>query len=199
MTRSGNDAGARLGHCAVVAVAVLVGVVLAGCGSSDDATTPAPDYEAAIAAAPPPLARLYAQGNEIISGGEAAYDAAIEGVKGHPVVVNNWASWCMPCRAEFPYFQSQAAKRLDEVAFLGVDSEDSEAAAETFLADHPLPYPSIEAPEKGEFGEWVDTALVGYPNTLYYDRSGELVYTHQGPYTSEDDLAADIDRYAIGN
>lgn len=193
MIGSRNDAGVRL---AALVVTVLAGSVLAACGSSDP-TVPAPDYEAAIAEAPPPLARLYAQGDAIVEGGEGAYDAALDGVNGHPVVVNNWASWCGPCRAEFPYFQSQAAQRLDEVAFLGVDSEDTEAAAETFLADHPLPYPSIAAPDKGAFGEWVDTALVGYPNTLFYDRRGELVYTHQGPYTSEDDLAADIEKYAL--
>lgn len=188
----------RMSHriVTVVAAAAAAGA-LAACGSSDS-TSPAPDYSAAIDKAPPPLAKLYANGDEVISGGEQAYDSTIAAVAGHPVVVNNWASWCMPCREEFPYFQRQAAEHLDEVAFLGVDSEDTESAAETFLKDNPLPYPSIEAPGKGDFGEWVDTSLVGYPNTLFYDRDGELVYTHQGPYSSEDDLAADIDRYALG-
>ena len=188
----------RMSHriVTVVAAAAAAGA-LAACGSSDS-TSPAPDYSAAIDKAPPPLAKLYANGDEVISGGEQAYDSTIAAVAGHPVVVNNWASWCMPCREEFPYFQQQAAKHLDQVAFLGVDSEDSEDAAETFLKDNPLPYPSIEAPGKGDFGEWIDTSLVGYPNTIFYDRNGELVYTHQGPYTSEDDLAADIDKYALG-
>ncbi len=182
---------------AAAAAAVALAGVLAACGSSDS-TSPAPDYSAAIEKAPPMLAKLYANGDAVIDGGEQAYDETIAAVAGHPVVVNNWASWCMPCREEFPYFQSQAAENLDEVAFLGVDSEDTKSAAETFLKDNPLPYPSIEAPGKGDFGEWVDTSLVGYPNTLFYDRDGELVYTHQGPYTSEDDLAADIDKYALG-
>lgn len=183
---------------AALAIATTFGaLVLAACGSSDSTAT-TPDYEAAIAKAPPALADLYADGDAVLDGGEEAYEAAIDGVEGHPVVVNNWASWCIPCRDEFPYFQSQAAKHLDEAAFLGVDSEDSKAAAETFLEDNPLPYPSIEAPDKGDLGDWAGTTLVGYPNTLYYDRGGELVYTHQGPYTSEDDLAADIDKYALG-
>lgn len=185
------------GRTALIALAAAAALAVAACGSSDS-TSPAPDYSAAIDQAPPPLAKLYANGDEVIDGGEHAYDAAIAGVAGHPVVVNNWASWCFPCRAEFPYFQRQAAEHLDEVAFLGVDSEDSKSAAETFLEDNPLPYPSIEAPGKGDFGQWVDTSLVGYPNTLFYDRDGELVYTHQGPYASEDDLAADIDKYALG-
>lgn len=183
---------------ALAAAAALAAGVLAACGSADTDSS-APDYEKAVAKAPPALADLYADGDAVIDGGEETYDAKIESVEGHPVVVNNWASWCVPCRDEFPYFQSQSAEHLDEVAFLGVDSEDSAEAAETFLSDHPLPYPSVEAPEKGDLGKWVGTTLVGYPNTLYYDRDGELVYTHQGPYTSEDDLAADIDKYALGS
>lgn len=181
-----------------LALGVALATALAACGSSAE-SSPAPDYEAAIDRAPPALAQLYADGDDVISGGQDAYDEAIAGVAGHPVVVNNWASWCGPCREEFPYFQSQAAKHLDEVAFLGVDSEDSKDAAETFLTDNALPYPSIEAPDKGDFGEWVGATLVGYPNTLFYDRNGELVYTHQGPYSSEDDLEADISEYALGS
>ena len=81
------------------------------------------------------------------------------------------------------------------VAFLGIDSQDSEDAAATFLEGHPLPYPSIADPD-GEFSDWVDTALVGIPNTLFFDREGELVYVKQGPFVDEAELAADIERYA---
>src|SRR5215207_1806792 len=57
-----------------------------------------------------------------------------------PVVVNKWASWCGPCRYEFPFFESQARKRKGEVVFVGVNSEDNRADAEEFLAEHPVPY-----------------------------------------------------------
>ena len=107
-------------------------------------------------------------------------------------MVNQWGSWCGPCREEFPHFQNQAAEHLDEVAFLGVDTEDSADAYDTFIRDHPIPYPSV-ADLDGEFGNWIDTALVGQPNTVFYDERGELVYTHQGPYETEADLAADIE------
>jgi len=180
-------------------LAMLASAALLACGSDDSSTaSPAPDYDAAIEQAPAELAALYANGAELIEGGEEAYDATLESVRGYPVVVNHWGSWCGPCREEFPHFQSQAAEHLDEVAFLGVDTEDAPAAYETFLRDNPIPYPSVADPDR-ELPKWIDTALVGQPNTLFYDREGELVYTHQGPYPDEETLAADIEKYALSS
>lgn len=181
--------------CVLAASAALI-----ACGSEDSSNNlaEAPDYAPALAQAPPELARLYAGGDEILGGGGAEYRRLIESVRGYPIVVNNWASWCGPCRAEFPYFQQAAATHLDEVAFLGVDSEDSVDAAETFLRDNPLPYPSVEAPQKPDFQEWTGEVLVGYPNTLFYDAEGELVHVKQGPYAEQADFDADLQRYALG-
>ena len=63
-------------------------------------------------------------------------------------MVNKWASWCRPCRAEFPIFQQVATKRGKQVAFLGVNGADKRPAAEKFLAQRPLPYPSYEDPDE---------------------------------------------------
>ena len=183
----------RLG---LIAAAVLAASILAACGSSDT-TSPAPDYDAALEQAPPALADLYANGDELITGGEDAFDETLESVRGYPAVVNNWASWCGPCRTEFPWFQKAAAEHLDEVAFFGINTEDSPDAYETFLRDNPVPYPSVEDPDK-EMADWTGANLVGgLPNTFFYDRDGELVYTHQGPYTDEAALDADIEKYAL--
>lgn len=185
---------------AVAAAAALTAALVAlGCGEAADPDSATPDYEPALAAAPAPLASIYADGDAVLDGGHATYDELLAKAKGFPVVVNNWASWCMPCRQEFPYFQRQSAEHLDEVLFLGVDSEDSKDAAETFLRDNPLPYPSVEAPSRRDFQEWIGRELVGYPNTVFYDADGELVYAKQGPYRDEDELAADIRRYALEN
>ena len=186
-----------------VGVALAAAAMLGGCGSDEAGSdvdpgnaAEAPSYEAALAEAPPDLARLYENGSELIEGGEDAYESTLAGVRGHPVVVNTWGSWCGPCREEFPHLQSQAAEHLDEVAFLGIDIEDSPDAYETFLRDHPIPYPSVADPDR-EFVNWIDTPLIGQPNTLFYDEAGKLVYVKQGPYETEEDLAADIDRYAL--
>jgi len=161
-------------------------------GASGPASA-ATDYERALADAPPALADLYSQGSALLPGGLEAYHEQLDELRGHPVVVNVWAAWCGPCREEFPYFQSQAAKRGEQVAFLGVDSQDSEDAARTFLEDFPVPYPSVSDPGRDVERE---LGVVGLPATAFYDAEGELVHLKQGPYTEEDELAADIRRYA---
>ena len=111
------------------------------------------------------------------------------------MVANVWASWCGPCRFEFPLFQHVSAKLGKRVAFIGVNSFDSEDAAKTFLSEYPVPYPSVSDPGQDV---WHDLSLAGLPGTAYYDRSGKLTYLKQGPYTDEADFRADIQRYALG-
>lgn len=184
-----------------VAVVLLVALVISGCGENGDSIDPgaaadAPDYTEALEAAPPPLAQLYGEGEgEILDGGLAALEKQIEALEGTPVLVNKWASWCGPCREEFPYLQQEAADHADEVAFIGINSNDSQAAAETFLRDHPIPYPSFFDPDE-EIAFSFDA--VSQPVTLILDADGEVVHKRTGPYDSREELAADIDRYALG-
>ena len=169
---------------------------LAACGTEEAGNgSKPPDYEKALAGAPKPLADLYAQPNEILSGGTEAFQKRIAGLRGYPVVVNQWASWCGPCRFEFPLFQRASADFGKRVAFLGVDSQDSEDAAKTFLEEEPVPYPSYSDPDK-EIGELLEATL-GLPDTSFYDAKGKLVFTKQGPYDDQAELTADIRRYAL--
>lgn len=155
------------------------------------------DYEAALADARGPLADLYSEGDEVIETDDpvAELSSRLAKLRGIPVVVNVWASWCGPCRAEFPVFQRVSADRGDEVAFLGVDSKDIPlGAGETFLEDFPLPYPSIYDEDAAiQFEEW--ELAGGPPATGFYDAAGKRVFVHQGPYLEPEDLEADIDRY----
>lgn len=171
----------------------------AACGGSEESVDPgsaaeAPDFSEALAAAPPRLADLYGPGDgALLDGGAPGFDQQLERLRGTPVVVNKWASWCGPCREEWPYLQEQAAERLDEVAFIGLNSGDSEDAAATYLQSHPIPYPSFSDPDEEIANE---LGTFGWPATVFFDSRGEQVYTHTGPYESAADLAADIDRYA---
>jgi thiol-disulfide isomerase/thioredoxin len=184
---------------AAAAMATVLAFAIAACGS-DSGTGPgnpesvATDYEKALAGAPPPLAGLYEQANEILPGELTAYEARIEELRGHPIVVNKWASWCGPCRAEFPFFQKLAAERGEEIAFLGIDGQDSDDAAATFLEELPVPYPSYSDPDL-EISRSLDVERE-FPSTIFYDADGEIAYVHRGGYQEEADLVADIDRYA---
>lgn len=186
----------------VLAILAVAGLTVWGLVSASENTDPgagneesaAVDYEQALADAPPKLANLYADGDVLISGGLDGLNSQLAELDGHPVVVNVWASWCIPCRSEFPDFQRVSAARGDEVAFLGVDALDTDPAAETFLEEFPLPYPSVTDPDeqvRHEFG------IRGYPATAFFNASGELVHLKQGPYASEGELEADVDRYAL--
>jgi cytochrome c biogenesis protein CcmG, thiol:disulfide interchange protein DsbE len=181
-----------------LAVLTAAALALSACGSAGDDRGGPPDYEKALAAAPAPLAALYEQASELLPGGVAAYEKRIAALRGYPVVANLWASWCGPCRFEFPHFQQTAARYGERVAFLGIDKQDSDDAAETFLREEPVPYPSYTDPDE-EIAESIDEdATRGLPATAFYDRSGELTYLKLGPYDEEAELRADIERYALG-
>ena len=174
-------------------------LALAACGSDETGGAyggDSPDYEAALSGAAPALAALHEQGNELLDGGPEAFERRLAELEGFPVVVNKWASWCGPCRLEFPYFQALSAKYGKRIGFIGVDSNDSEDAAATFLGEYPVPYPSYSDPDQKVAA--VFDATLGFPATAYYDRSGERVFLKLGPYTSEAEFEADLRRYALG-
>lgn len=174
--------------------AVAVAIATGGCGSSATGGKP-PDYARALAGAPAPLAALHRQANELLPGDLDAFERRIEALRGYPAVVNVWASWCGPCRLEFPAFQRAAAAYGKRVAFLGVDSQDSEEHASDFLDEMPVPYPSYSDPDE-EIAD--ELGAPGLPATAFYDREGELVYLDLKPYLEVGELRADIERYALG-
>lgn len=176
----------------------LAALLASGCGAATggDYGGPHPDYAKALAGSPPPLAALHRQANQLLGGGVEAYEARIAALRGYPAVVNVWASWCGPCRFEFPTLQKLSATYGKRVAFLGVDSQDSDDAAKTFLGEEPVPYPSYSDPDQ-DIGRAIGATL-GLPNTAFYDRHGKLLYVKQGPYTDHAELRADVRRYALG-
>jgi cytochrome c biogenesis protein CcmG, thiol:disulfide interchange protein DsbE len=169
----------------VLAMLASVALLAAGCGSDE------PPPPRGLQSSP---AALASQANEIVGGGKSAFEAQIKALRGHPIVVNKWASWCGPCRFEFPFFRRLAIKKGKTIAFLGVDSRDSREGAQKFLDEFPVPYPSFYD-RKGEIAR----AFRGdraFPTTAFYSASGELVFTKQGGYASEAAIAKDIAQYA---
>lgn len=181
----------------IVALLAVTALSAAGCGQGSPSPSPTGGTTVTAAAAPASgrsaLRHVQGQRNQLLGGGEAAFKARLAALRGHPVVVNVWGSWCPPCRAEFPIFQRASARLGDRVAFLGIDVADNPAKARAFLAKVPVSYPSYQDPN-----ESIAHALgpiEGTPTTFFVARSGKVAYTHVGPYASEATLVADIRRY----
>ena len=112
----------------------------------------------------------------------ADYRHALAGLRGVPVVVNVWASWCGPCREEAPLLASADRTYGDRVQFIGVDILDERGSARDFMREFGWTYPSVYDPS-GAIRDGL--GLLGQPVTLFYDASGELVTTWTGPLTQE--------------
>lgn len=181
---------------AVVALAVVLFVGLRSAPKQNtDIENAAPstaEVQKAFAGSPAPLAKLHDQKDSIIGGSHKALDRTIRDLRGYPVVVNLWASWCTPCRSEFPIFQTTAVDYGRQVGFLGVLIQDKRPSAERFLREFPLTYPSIDDPSRDVFD---DLKAAGVPTTAFFDRKGKLAFLHQGVYRKEADLHQDIRQY----
>jgi thiol-disulfide isomerase/thioredoxin len=187
---------ARAAVLAVAALVALGGILLLtrGSDSPDPQAREDAAAERAFKGAPAPLRGLYEQRNELLDGGAAAFERRVAELRGYPIVVNKWASWCGPCRAEFPVFQKAAVQEARRMAFLGVDSSDNDEQARSFLNDFPLPYPSYRDPDLKVAR--VFNGVGAFPTTAFYDKTGKVAYVHQGPYESVDELLSDARRYA---
>jgi protein SCO1 len=148
----------------------------------------------ALSDSPHPLAALHQQAGTLLSSG-ASLPAELKALRGYPVVINAWASWCGPCRAEFTMFAIASARYGRQVAFLGNDTNDSAADAKKFLSQHPVSYPSYQGSEASLTSL---AQIAGLPTTIFVGRSGKVVYVHTGSYDTPTTLTQDIERYALG-
>ena len=98
-------------------------------------------------------------------------------LRGRPVVINFWASWCVPCRQEAATLNAAATRHQGQVTFVGADFRDSLSGARAFQAEFKTPYPTgpIVA---GSYQAYFVTAP---PETFFLDRHGVVDLRIVGP------------------
>ncbi len=183
---------------AALAVLIAIGVTKLPSGSPSDgkgSRMTAAQTGALLADSPPALAALHAQGGMLLEGGATALHARLGALKGFPVVINKWASWCQPCKEEFAAFQRVSAEYGRRVAFIGIDSGDSDRAnALGFLKSFPVSYPSYYDAGEDLGLQLTDSTLT--PATVFIPLHGQP-YIRVGEYPSVAKLARDVQRYAL--
>jgi thiol-disulfide isomerase/thioredoxin len=112
----------------------------------------------------------------------ARYQALLAELRGTPVVVNIWGSWCPPCRAEAPALARVAREFEGEVQFIGVDILDVRESAREFILEFDWPYPSV-FDENGQIRDRL--GYVGQPVTIVHDRDGKVSFEWVGAITEK--------------
>ncbi len=110
-------------------------------------------------------------------------NVTLSSLRGQPVVLNFWASWCPPCREEAPVLEKVWRRYQDKgVTFIGVDIQDAEADARAYLKEFDITYPN--GPDRsGRISN--DYAVSGIPVTFFINRDGIIVSRWVGAINEE--------------
>ncbi|NOJ82789.1 TlpA family protein disulfide reductase [Myxococcus xanthus] len=99
-------------------------------------------------------------------------------LKGRPVVINFWASWCSPCRVEHPVLEWGARQYGSQAVFLGVVFQDTDDNARGFLQQYGASFPQLVDPRSRMA---LDYGVAGVPETYFIDPNGIIRGKHVGP------------------
>lgn len=163
---AGRLPGSRLLVSLVVGVAVVGFMALVAVGFTRDPSR----IESPLLGRPAPTFRLVALDGSTVD---------LAALLGRPVVLNFWASWCLPCRDEAPLLRAaQARYTAKGVAFVGVVYQDSAASAQAFVARYGISYPSLLDPD-GRTA--LDYGVYGIPETYFIGSDGVIRAKQIGP------------------
>jgi cytochrome c biogenesis protein CcmG/thiol:disulfide interchange protein DsbE len=168
-------------------VVLLACLCLAGCGGDGDG--------GARAAAPEPLGA-----RPLVARDRSQFQRDLDGLRGRVVVVNFWASWCVPCREEMPALEQVSrgyAEAGKPVTVIGVDASDARSAAAKFIAEVGVTYPTVydrQGLRGGVAASWSVTAL---PQTWFVARDGSRAGRIAGRL-QVDELRSRVDELLAG-
>jgi thiol-disulfide isomerase/thioredoxin len=104
-------------------------------------------------------------------------DISLADFRGKDLVVNFWASWCVPCKTEMPLLESAYRAEHGRVSFLGIDSNDTRNSAVAFLGDVHVTYPAVSDPHGHVASIY---RLFGLPTTVFISPGGKMLGRHIG-------------------
>ena len=164
-------------------LAVLIVVLLAGCGGVESVSLEGESTAAATHERPVGTKIGHIAPGFTLPRLDQEGELTLEELRGNVVVVTFWASWCGPCRREIPALESAWRKLKDEDAVvLGVSVDDTEAKAEDFLGMFPVSYPMVFDASGGKVGNpWGARSI---PMTVIVDKRGVIRRKHLG-YTPQ--------------
>jgi cytochrome c biogenesis protein CcmG/thiol:disulfide interchange protein DsbE len=119
---------------------------------------------------------------QLTSMSEAAFEGVLVGLRGKPVIVNIWASWCAPCRTETPLLERTWKAHHQDVTIIGVASRDIPSSAEAFMREFSVSYPNVfdvSGDIRARLG------LRGFPTTYVFGADGTLRTTIVGGLTEQ--------------
>lgn len=118
-----------------------------------------------------------------VRGALADERVSLRELRGVPVVLNFWASWCVPCKAEAPRFVASASTYAGKVAFLGIDVQDFETDARRFLTRYETNYVSVRDGDDSTSSAY---GVTGIPETYYLNARGRVVAHSVGEVSAEE-------------
>jgi cytochrome c biogenesis protein CcmG, thiol:disulfide interchange protein DsbE len=110
-------------------------------------------------------------------------ELSLAALRGKPVVINAFASWCGPCRIEMPHLTAVYNNRSSAVHFIGLNVQEATGDVAAFREEFQIPYPIVLDPD----GELTNGSYrsIGLPTTWFVDADGIIHYIHTGPMTEE--------------
>ena len=168
----------------VFAAAVVGFGILAAACSGGKTNAPPSTPPTASATTPTPSARslLPATPDALPSFDLTTFRELLGQLKGTPVVVNVWASWCGPCTAEAPHLAAVSRETKGKVQFIGVDIMDQRAPARAFIQRYGWTYPSVFDPS-GAIRDGL--GFIGQPVTVVFDPAGKQVFQWSGAVSGD--------------
>jgi len=137
-----------------------------------------------------PAAPVFSLPRLAVGGGEG--ELSLASYRGQTVVLNFWASWCLPCKEETPLLQRSWQRwRGRDVVFVGVNAKDFRRDAEGFMERYGVTYPNVYDGKGWTIGRYGVTA---FPETYFLDAGGRVVYRIAGEVRESDELDEGVKR-----